>query len=127
LRPALFVRLHMLRQHVYALALACRHPRTPWYAKAWVALVVAYALSPIDLVPDFVPVLGAVDDLVLIPIGIWVGLRLVPPQVMAECREAAAGTAHRVRWALLAAAAVILIWLTCATGIGWWLWARWRS
>lgn len=127
MRPTLLARLHMLRQHLYALALACRHPRTPWYAKAWVALVAAYALSPIDLVPDFVPVLGALDDLVLIPIGIWVGLRLVPPQVMAECREATDGAAHRARGALVAAAAVVLVWLVCAAGAGWWLWGRWRN
>ncbi len=127
MQPAFLVRLRMLKQHVHALALACRHPRTPWYAKAWVALVVAYALSPIDLIPDFVPVLGAVDDLVLMPLGIWVGLRLVPPEVMAECREAAAGTAYRVRGALVAAAVVIVIWLACAIGIGLWLWAYRRS
>src|SRR5512137_362302 len=73
-----------LKVETYALYLACRDPRTPWYAKAWAVLVVAYAFSPIDLIPDFVPVLGYLDDLVIIPLGIWLALRMIPPAVMAD-------------------------------------------
>ncbi len=78
-----------LKRELYALYLASRDPRTPWYAKAAIAGVLAYALSPIDLIPDFIPVLGYLDDLVLLPAGIWVALRLIPPAVMAESRARA--------------------------------------
>ena len=79
-----------LKRELYALYLASRDPRTPWYAKAAIAGVLAYALSPIDLIPDFIPVLGYLDDLVLLPAGIWVALRLIPPAVMVESRARAA-------------------------------------
>ena len=75
-----------LKREVRALLLAARDPRTPWYAKWLVAAVVAYALSPIDLIPDFIPVLGQLDDLILVPLGIVIAIRLIPPQVLAECR-----------------------------------------
>ena len=78
-----------LKRELYALYLASRDPRTPWYAKAAIAGVLAYALSPIDLIPDFIPVLGYLDDLVLLPAGVWVALRLIPPAVMAESRARA--------------------------------------
>ena len=78
-----------LKRELYALYLASRDPRTPWYAKAAIAGVLAYALSPIDLIPDFIPVLGYLDDLVLLPAGIWMALRLIPPTVMAESRARA--------------------------------------
>jgi len=80
-----------LKKETHALYLASRHPRTPWYAKAFIAAVVAYAVSPIDLIPDFIPVLGYLDDLVLVPLGIAVALRMIPPPVMAECRVRAHG------------------------------------
>ena len=82
-------RVRHLKRETYALYLAARHPHTPWYAKLFVAGVVAYAFSPIDLIPDFVPVLGYLDDLVLIPLGIVVAIKLVPPDVLAECRARA--------------------------------------
>lgn len=78
-----------LKAETFALYLASRHPATPWYAKLLVAFIVAYAFSPIDLIPDFVPVLGYLDDLVLIPLGILLAVRLVPPPVLAECRAEA--------------------------------------
>ena len=65
---------------------ACKHPKTPWYAKALGLFVVAYALSPIDLIPDFIPVLGCVDDVLLLPGLIWLTLQLLPPDVLTECR-----------------------------------------
>ena len=75
-----------LRDEVHALYFASKDSRTPWYAKALVAAVVAYAVSPIDLIPDFIPVLGQLDDLVIVPLGIWCAIRLIPPAVLAECR-----------------------------------------
>ncbi len=79
-------RAYRLKTEVRALSLAARHPQTPWGAKLLVAALVAYALSPIDLIPDFVPVLGYLDDLLLIPLGIVLAIKMVPPAVLAECR-----------------------------------------
>jgi len=108
-------RVRHLRTETYALYLAARHPRTPWYAKLLVAGVVAYALSPIDLIPDFVPVLGYLDDLVLVPLGIALAMRLIPPGVMAECRARAQETAAGARpVSRIAAAVVVGIWLLLA-------------
>ena len=97
---------------MHALYLALGDRRVPWYAKAFLAVVVAYALSPIDLIPDFIPVLGYLDDLVLIPAGIYLALRMIPGDVLAECRQRAGSEpiAGKSRWA--AAAVIILIWLT---------------
>ena len=102
--------------------LAARHPDTPWYAKLLVAGIVAYALSPIDLIPDFIPVLGYLDELVLIPIGIAIAIRLIPPEVMAECRTtartslASGGPSSRV-----AAAVIIAIWVALAAACAVWI------
>jgi uncharacterized membrane protein YkvA (DUF1232 family) len=82
-------RIRRLRTESRALYLAARHPDTPWYAKFLIATVAAYALSPIDLVPDFVPIVGYLDDLVLVPIGIALAIRMVPPSVLMECRALA--------------------------------------
>jgi uncharacterized membrane protein YkvA (DUF1232 family) len=99
-----------LKQDVVAIALAMRDPRVPWYAKALGACVVAYVLSPIDLIPDFIPVVGYLDDLVLVPLGLFLLLRLIPAPVMAEHRAAAAELAQRpVSYA--GAAAIVVIWL----------------
>jgi uncharacterized membrane protein YkvA (DUF1232 family) len=78
-----------LKKETYALYLSYRDPRVPWYAKAFVALVVAYALSPIDLIPDFVPVLGYLDDLIIIPLGIYLALKIIPGEVMQQARQQA--------------------------------------
>lgn len=99
-----------LKAEIYALYLACRDPRTPWYAKGIAALVVAYALSPIDLIPDFIPVLGYLDDLILIPAGIWLAVRMIPAEVMQESRVRAQALADRPR-SRRGIAMVILIWL----------------
>ena len=108
-------RVRQLKVETHALYLAARHPRTPWYAKLFVAGVVAYALSPIDLIPDFVPVLGYLDDLVLIPLGIAVAIKLIPPDVLAESRaraqEAAAGERPVSR---IAAVVIVGIWVLLA-------------
>jgi uncharacterized membrane protein YkvA (DUF1232 family) len=90
-----------------------RDPRTPWYARAVAAAVVAYALSPIDLIPDFVPVLGYVDDLIIVPLGIAFALKLVPPHVMAECREQARAVEDRPI-SRAGAAFIVVVWLGAA-------------
>src|SRR5690242_16375263 len=79
-----------LKRDVVALWIAARDPRTPWRAKALAGFVAAYALSPIDLIPDFIPLLGYLDDLLIVPAGIWLALRQVPPALMIEFREQAA-------------------------------------
>jgi uncharacterized membrane protein YkvA (DUF1232 family) len=108
-------RARQLKTEVYALYLACRDPRVPWYAKVLAACVVGYAFSPIDLIPDFIPVLGYLDDLVLIPLGIALALRLIPPEVMVECRERARSELAAGKPVSRAAAAVIVaIWLGLA-------------
>lgn len=71
-----------MKREVAALVLAARHPRTPWYAKLLLAIIVSYALSPIDLIPDFIPVLGYLDDMVIVPAGIALAVRLIPPDVL---------------------------------------------
>ncbi len=78
-----------LKKEIHALYLAYKDPRVPWAAKVFTAVVVGYALSPIDLIPDFVPVLGYLDDLILLPLGIWLALKMIPPEILAECRQKA--------------------------------------
>src|SRR5437870_5035004 len=108
-------RARRLKHEVRAVELACQDPRTPWYAKVLAGAIVAYALSPIDLVPDYIPVLGQIDDLILIPLGIAVLLRLIPAEVMIECRARARDApVGRGRWlaaALIASAWVFGVWL----------------
>jgi uncharacterized membrane protein YkvA (DUF1232 family) len=116
-------RAGLLRREVLALYLACRDPRVPWYAKALAALVVAYALSPLDLIPDFIPVLGYLDDLVLIPIGVLLVRRLVPGPVLNECRQRAQVMAEQPV-SRAGVALVIGIWLLFAVVGVWLLWAR---
>src|SRR6266496_3022762 len=82
-------RARILKREVYALYLAVRDPRTPWYAKAFAAFVVAYALSPIDLIPDPIPVLGYLDDLILVPLGVVIALRMIPEEIMTDARTQA--------------------------------------
>jgi len=108
-------RARHLKAETFALYLAARDPRTPWYTKLLVAGIVAYAFSPIDLIPDFVPVLGYLDDLILIPIGIALAIKLVPHQVLAECRARAQEAIQNGKPVSRAAGAVIVvIWLVLA-------------
>lgn len=113
-----------LKGETYALYLAYRDPRVPWYARLFAAIVVAYAFSPIDLIPDPVPVLGYLDDLLLIPAGVWLALRLIPPPVMAGARaEAAALIARGERPVSRTAGAIIVaLWLLIAAAVVYWLW-----
>jgi uncharacterized membrane protein YkvA (DUF1232 family) len=109
-----------LTRDTHAVWLAARDPRTPWYAKALGLAVAAYALSPIDLIPDFIPVLGLLDDLLIVPAGLWLTLRLVPPEVMIANRAAAEAAADRPV-SRVAGVVVILIWLGLAGAAGLWL------
>jgi uncharacterized membrane protein YkvA (DUF1232 family) len=107
-----------LKGETYALYLAYRDPRTPWYAKVLAALVVAYAFSPIDLIPDPIPILGYLDDLLLVPLGIALALKMIPPAVLHECREQAQLAMEEgspTSWA--AAVVVIGIWLIAAVAL----------
>ena len=115
-------RVHMLRVDTHAVWLAARDVRTPWYAKLLGGLIAAYALSPIDLIPDFVPVLGLVDDVVLIPAGIWLMLRLIPDYVMNEHRATAERASHRPV-SRAAAGIILLFWLAVGGSIAWSLWS----
>lgn len=99
-----------LRRDGFALYLALRHPQTPWYAKLAAAGVVAYALSPIDLIPDFIPVVGYLDDLILLPLAIVIVRRLIPASVMAECREQADSRLDRPV-SRIGAALIIGLWI----------------
>lgn len=100
-----------LKNEIMTLYLAARDPRTPWYAKAVIACVVAYALSPIDLIPDFIPVLGYVDDLLLLPLGIYLALKLIPPAVLVDARQQAAETLEKLPKSWLAAVAIVILWI----------------
>jgi uncharacterized membrane protein YkvA (DUF1232 family) len=108
-------RARTLKVETYAIYLAYKDPRVPWYARIFAACVIGYAFSPIDLIPDPIPVLGYLDDLVLIPVGIAVALKMIPPEVMAECRERAdAAMCEGTPTNRKAAAAIIAVWLLLA-------------
>ncbi len=102
-----------IKRDTLAAYFAVRDPRTPWFAKAVGAVVVAYALSPIDLIPDFIPVLGYLDDVILVPAGLWLVIRLVPGVVMEECRTRAEASSIRPQ-SKLAGGVIVLIWLALA-------------
>jgi uncharacterized membrane protein YkvA (DUF1232 family) len=104
---------HTIKRDVHAVWLAARDPRTPWLAKALALVVAAYAISPIDLIPDFIPVLGYLDDLLIMPLGILLVVRLIPPEVMVEHREAASRATERPV-SRLAAGVIIAIWIGVA-------------
>jgi uncharacterized membrane protein YkvA (DUF1232 family) len=107
-----------IKRDVHAVYLAARDPRTPWYAKALAVSIAGYALSPIDLIPDFVPVLGYLDDVVIVPLGILAVVKLVPPDVMAESRAAAALAAERPV-SRSAAVVIVLIWAASIALTAW--------
>ncbi|MCA3255647.1 MAG: DUF1232 domain-containing protein [Alphaproteobacteria bacterium] len=115
-------RAHALRIDAHAVWLAVKDPRTPLLAKLLGIVIAGYALSPIDLIPDFIPILGLVDDVILIPAGIWLMLKLIPKEVMAQHRAEAeaAGTRPVSR---TAAVVIALIWLLLFASLGWSLWA----
>ena len=113
-----------IKRDAVTLWFAKSHPRTPWAAKALGVFVVAYALSPIDLIPDFIPVLGYLDDALLLPVLIWLTVRMLPPDVLTECRQnadqwmAEAGTRPR---SVGGEVAIVLIWVITAGAAAYWL------
>ena len=108
----------IIKRDVHALYLASRDPRVPWYAKALAIVVAAYALSPIDLIPDYIPVLGYLDDAILVPLGVLLVIRLIPPEIMAEHRDLAVAATERP---VSRAAAVVIacIWIASIALCGW--------
>jgi uncharacterized membrane protein YkvA (DUF1232 family) len=115
-----------VKRDAVTLWFARSHPGTPWAAKALGVFVVAYALSPIDLIPDFIPVLGYLDDVLLLPVLIWLTVRLIPPAVLQECRaqaDAWMASEGRKPRSLAGAALVVAVWVAVGVG-GWWWWVR---
>lgn len=107
---------------VVALWLAARDPRVPWHAKVLAAAVAAYALSPIDLIPDFIPVLGYLDDLLIVSLGIWAAVKLIPREIMADLRDKA--LAHHRPVSKAGLVAVLAIWMAGLAILARWLWLR---
>jgi len=107
-----------LKRDGHAIYLASRDPRVPWYAKALAIAVAGYALSPIDLIPDFIPIVGYLDELILLPLGIWLVVALIPPDIMVEYRARAdeAGQRPTSRGGMIA---IILLWIAGASTLGW--------
>jgi uncharacterized membrane protein YkvA (DUF1232 family) len=115
---------HRVKRDILALYLAARDPRVPWYAKALAALVVAYALSPIDPIPDFIPVLGYLDELILLPLGIVLVVRLIPDDVMADLRQQAEERMLTRPRSMAGAVFVVLLWSAAAAFLAWLIFAR---
>lgn len=111
-----------LKKDVYAVYLASKDPRVPWYAKLLAIIIVAYAFSPIDLIPDVIPVIGYLDDLLIVPLGIWLLIKLIPPSVLSECRERAEieqSSSKPTNW--VAAGVVVAIWFLLGILVVLWL------
>ena len=118
-------RLRLLKRESLVVWYAARDPRLPWHVRLLALAVAAYALSPIDLIPDFIPVLGYLDDLLLIPLGIALVVKLTPREVLADARERAAHAAQRPV-SRIAAVVIVLLWIA-AIALAWHGWRRWRE
>jgi uncharacterized membrane protein YkvA (DUF1232 family) len=105
----------LLKTQTFTLLLAAGHKKTPWYAKAFMILVVGYALSPIDLIPDFIPVLGYLDDLIIIPVGIYLALKMIPKDVYRECRAKAESEAINTKAKWIGLGIILFVWLIVIT------------
>jgi uncharacterized membrane protein YkvA (DUF1232 family) len=114
-----------LKRDAYAVYLAARDPDVPWYVKVLAIVVAAYAFSPIDLIPDFIPVLGYLDDLILVPLGIWLVVSLIPEQAMAEYRARASEVMQRPHDGKVAAIAIVLLWTFGAALLCWLGFSHW--
>ena len=105
-------RARQLSAQTYTLYLAYRHPRTPWYAKVFAALIVGYVFSPLDPIPDFIPGVGLLDEMVVVPIGVLLATKMIPREVMEECREKAREVAEGEKpVSRVAAVVVVAVWL----------------
>jgi uncharacterized membrane protein YkvA (DUF1232 family) len=116
-----------LKRDTLALYLAARDPRVPWYAKAVAACVAAYACSPIDLIPDFIPVIGYLDDIILVPLGIAFAIRLIPPALFEEHRQAASAQIAKRPVSQIGALIIIVIWIALASLFVAWLARVWGA
>ena len=106
------IKSKQIKSEIYALYLAYKHPRTPWYAKVLAALILGYALSPIDLIPDFIPVIGYLDDLIIVPAGVTLLIKIIPRDILEECRaKARSDLLNRRPKGWIAAIIIVLIWL----------------
>lgn len=115
-----------IKRDVHALYLVGRDPRTPWYVKLLALAVAGYALSPIDLIPDFIPVVGYLDDLIIVPLGIMAVVKLTPPHILAEHRALAAASAERpVSYG--AAGVIVAIWLLGLAATASWIAGHWKG
>jgi uncharacterized membrane protein YkvA (DUF1232 family) len=110
------------KREIVALHFAARDSRTPGYAKAFVICLIAYALSPIDLIPDFIPVLGYLDDLLLLTVGISIAIKIIPEPVVIDCRERAARMEVSLPRNWTAAATIVLLWIAAASALTIYLW-----
>src|SRR5436190_23214171 len=118
LLPKLKEQASRLKRELHALWLSYSDPRTPWLARLLIVCIVAYALSPIDLIPDPIPIIGYLDDLLLLPIGIYLALRMIPPDVLTECRVKAAATRDKLPRNWWAGAVIFLLWLVTLLLLG---------
>ena len=118
-------RMRALKRDSLVVYYAARDPRLPWHVRLLALAIAAYALSPIDLIPDFIPVLGYLDDLILIPLGVALVVKLTPPEILADARERAAHTAARPV-SRMAAAVIVVVWLA-ALLLAWSGWRRWHQ
>jgi uncharacterized membrane protein YkvA (DUF1232 family) len=114
-----------LRRDAHAIYLASRDPRLPWTVKIFAIAVTGYALSPIDLIPDFIPVLGVLDDLIIVPLGIWLVIALIPEDLMREYR-AMASAAAQPPVSKAAAIIIVAVWISGAALLGWMMFVHWR-
>lgn len=105
------INARILREEIDALYLCSRDPRLPWYAKAFAFFILGYALSPIDLIPDFIPVIGHLDDVILVPLGIACLIKMIPEEILDECREKAKSQQMFKGRHWIAASVIIVIWL----------------
>src|SRR5512141_1627177 len=110
-------RARALKNEAFAVYLAAKDPRTPWYAKAIAFITIAYALSPIDLIPDFIPIFGYLDDLLIVPAGLALALQMIPPEVLDDARKTAATQGFDRRVGYVGMAIIILVWIIILIGI----------
>ena len=110
-------RAKALKNEAFAVYLAAKDPRTPWYAKALVFFVVAHTFSPIDLIPDFIPVLGYLDDLVITPGGLWLAVRMIPPEVLEDARKTVTASGVGRDAGVAGAAVIVTVWIVISIAV----------
>src|SRR4026208_1458020 len=110
-------RARALKNEALAVYLAAKDPRTPWYARALIYFVVAHTFSPIDLIPDFIPVLGYLDDLIITPGGLWLAVRMIPPEVLEEARGKVAGSSLERSVGYIGAGMIVVMWIVGLIGV----------